>query len=274
MSESRKLPVIYIPHGGGPWNVMEDSFDGRSGYEALRDYLAGLGARYRDRATAILSISAHWEEAKPAVHFGARPGMLYDYGGFPDFTYSIKYPAPGDPKLAARIEGLLSEAGIASERETERGFDHGTFVPLMVAFPEASLPVAQLSLIAGLDPAAHFALGRALESLRSEGVLIIGSGLSYHNMRGFMSGDPRVKTDSKRFDDWLAEAVAIAEPERRREALVDWKKAPGALECHPRSEHLVPLFIAAGAAGSDGGRRDYGAKLMGVSVSSHIFGEA
>ncbi len=273
MSGTQRLPVIYIPHGGGPWNVMEDSFDGRSGYEGLRDYLAGLGKRYRDRTAAILSISAHWEEPKPAVHFGARPGMLYDYGGFPDFTYGIEYPAPGDPKVAARIEGLLAEAGIASKRETERGFDHGTFVPLMVAFSEASLPVAQLSLIAGLDPAAHFALGRALEALRSEGVLIIGSGLSYHNMRGFMSRDPRVKASSRLFDDWLAEKVALADPEKRRSALVDWRSAPGALECHPRSEHLVPLFIAAGAAGSDLGRRDYGAELMGVSVSSHIFGE-
>jgi len=273
MSDSTKLPVIYIPHGGGPWNVMENAFGDRSGYAGLRAYLVELGNRYRDRALAILAVSAHWEEPKPAIHFGLKPGMLYDYGGFPDFTYHIEYAAPGKPELAARIEGLLAGAGIASSRETERGYDHGAFVPLMVAFPEARLPVAQLSLIAGLDPAAHFALGRALEPLRAEGVLIIGSGMSYHNMRGFMSGDPRIESISRRFDDWLAEAVAIADPEKRRETLVGWKMAPGALECHPRSEHLVPLFMAAGAAGSDPGRREYAATLMGVSVSSHIFGQ-
>lgn len=273
MSDSKKLPVIYLPHGGGPWNAVEDAFGDQAGYDKLRAYLVGLGDRFRDKASAILAVSAHWEEQRATVHFGARPGMLYDYGGFPDHTYRLSWPAPGAPELAAKIEGLLAAAAIPSARETERGYDHGTFVPLMVAFPEARLPVAQLSLLVGLDPAAHFALGRALESLRSEGVLIVGSGMSYHNMRGLMGGVPNAGPVSERFDDWLAEAVALPDPEKRRAALVDWKKAPGALDCHPRSEHLVPLFIAAGAAGSDAGRRDYGAKLMGVSVSSHIFGE-
>jgi aromatic ring-opening dioxygenase catalytic subunit (LigB family) len=272
MGDSPKLPAIYIPHGGGPWHVMEDAFGDAAGYAGLRDYLVGLGKRYRDRTRAILAISAHWEEPKATVHFGPEPGMLYDYGGFPDHTYSLSYPAPGSPELATRIEGLLSAAGIETRRETERGYDHGTFVPLMVAFPEAAIPVAQLSLIAGLDPAAHFALGRALEALRSEGVLILCSGMSYHNMRGFMSGDPRVGASSRAFDEWLARTVSIGDPEERREALAGWRKAPSALDCHPRSEHLVPLFVAAGAAGSDSGRRDYSAKLMGVSVSSHVFG--
>jgi aromatic ring-opening dioxygenase catalytic subunit (LigB family) len=274
MKESVKLPVFYIPHGGGPWNVMEESFGGSTGYGALKEYLVELGNRYREKAKALLVISAHWEEPKPAIHFGAAPGMLYDYGGFPDFTYRLKWPAPGHPELAARIEGLLAAAGFSTTRESGRGYDHGTFVPLMVAFPEARLPVAQVSLVNGLDPAVHFALGQALEPLRSEKVLIIGSGMSYHNMRGFMSSDPRVGQISKRFDDWLAEAVAIEDLELRREALVGWRMAPGALECHPRSEHLVPLFVAAGAAGSDGGRREYAKALLGVSVSSHIFGQA
>ena len=274
MIESRKLPTLYIPHGGGPWNVMQDDFGEDSGYPGLRDYLVGLGKRYLKETKAILVISAHWEESRPTVHFGSRPGMLYDYGGFPDFTYSISWPAPGAPDLAARVAGLLDAAGLRSAREEKRGYDHGTFVPLMVAFPEASIPVAQLSLISGLDPAAHFDLGAALEPLRSEGILIVGSGMSYHNMGGFMSRDPRVKQVSRRFDGWLAETVAIQDPQKRREALVDWKKAPGALDCHPRSEHLVPLFVAAGAGGKDPGKVDWSASLLGVTVSSHLFGQA
>ncbi len=274
MGDIRKLPVVYLPHGGGPWHVMKDAFGEGSGYGRLEEYLVGFGKRYENETKAILVISAHWEERRPTVHFGARPGMLYDYGGFPEHTYHISWPAPGDPTLAAKVEGLLGSAGIETARESERGYDHGAFVPLMVAFPDAKLPVAQLSLIAGLDPAAHFAMGQALESLRSEGVLIIASGMSYHNMGGFMSGDPRVAGISKRFDDWLAQAVSIEDPEKRRQALVDWRKAPGALDCHPRSEHLVPLFVAAGAAGKDPGRRDYASGLLGVSVSSHLFGEA
>jgi len=253
---------------------MMDAFEGPEDYESLAIYLVGLGNRYRASAKSILVVSAHWEEAKPTLHFGAKPGMLYDYGGFPDYAYRLSWPAPGDPALAAKAEKLLLGAGLPAARETGRGYDHGSFVPLMVAFPEARIPVAQLSLVEGLDPALHFAMGRALESLRSQGVLIIGSGMSYHNMGGFMSGNPVHGLDSRRFDDWLAETVSMQDAEARRKALVAWETAPGARECHPRSDHLVPLFVAAGAAGSDPGRREYSGRLMGVSISSHVFGDA
>jgi len=268
------LPVHYIPHGGGPWHVMKGAFGAEgAGYDRLEAWLKDFGAGLRDRITSILAISAHWEEAGPRVHFGQKPGLLYDYGGFPDPTYHLSWPAPGDPALAGKVEGLLTGAGFKPEREEKRGYDHGTFVPMMVAFPEAGIPVAQLSLVKGLDPALHFDLGRALAPLRGEGVLIIGSGMSYHNMRGFMSGDPVAARASRSFDDWLAETVAIADPAARREALVQWTKAPGALESHPRSEHLVPLFMIAGAAGGDPGRRSYSGELMGVKVSGHVFGD-
>lgn len=272
MINNNRLPAVYIPHGGGPWHVMKDSFGNDSGYDDLEAYLVKMGACYHGRIKSILMVSAHWEEARPTVHHGSNPGMLYDYGGFPEFTYNLKWPAPGDPALATRVDMLLRNAGFETRAELERGYDHGTFVPMMVAFPNADMPVAQLSLVTGLDPATHFAMGRALEPLRDEGVLIIGSGMSYHNMRGFMSGDGHAQASSKRFDDWLADTVAIADPELRRQALVHWKQAPDALACHPRSEHLVPLFIAAGAAGSDAGRRDYSGMLMGVHVASHVFG--
>jgi aromatic ring-opening dioxygenase catalytic subunit (LigB family) len=252
---------------------MDDPMGAREEYARLSDWLEAFGKSYRGRVTGILVISAHWEEAQPTVHFGARPGMLYDYGGFPAHTYAITWPAPGNPALAARTEELLHAAGITSGREMERGYDHGTFVPFMVAFPEARLPVAQLSLVRGLDPVAHFAIGKALEPLRDEGILIVGSGMSYHNMRGFMSGDPSVAGTSQRFDDWLAGTVAIIDPEKRREALVNWTLAPGGLESHPRSEHLVPLFVVAGVAGVNPGRRSFHGTILGATVSGHVFGE-
>jgi aromatic ring-opening dioxygenase catalytic subunit (LigB family) len=251
---------------------MKDAYGDAAPYDRLEAYLRSFGESMKDKIRSILVISAHWEEATPTLHFGERPGMLYDYGGFPAFTYTITWPAPGDPAVAGRAAALLAEAGLDSGREEQRGYDHGTFVPLMLAFPEANIPVAQLSLVSGLDPDLHFRIGRAIEALREEGVLIIGSGMSYHNMRGFMSDDPRIQAVSKSFDDWLAQTVAMPDPEERRMRLVDWKRAPGALECHPRSEHLVPLFVVAGAAGADQGRRDYSAQLMGVAVSSHLFG--
>jgi len=251
---------------------MEDAFGDPEGYSHLREHLITLGKQYRERISAILVISAHWEEAIPTVHFGSSPTMYYDYYGFPDFTYQLKWPAPGNPALASKVENLLADKGFKTDRETERGFDHGTFVPLMIAFPEAQIPVVQLSLVKGLDPSVHLRMGKALEPLRNEGMLIIGSGMSYHNIRGFMSGDSKASYVSKQFDDWLASAVAINDIEKRNETLVGWENSPGARDCHPRSEHLVPLFVVAGAAGNDTGGRDYSGTLMGVAVSGHIFG--
>ena len=140
MAHEDKLPVYYIPHGGGPWHVMKEDFGSDPGYRRLEAWLSELGSRYRNSIKSILAVSAHWEEPKPTVHFGAKPGMLFDYYGFPDYTYRLSWPAPGDPELAARIEDLLKAAGFDAGRETERGYDHGTFVPMMIAFPEAKIP--------------------------------------------------------------------------------------------------------------------------------------
>lgn len=267
-----KLPTLSIPHGGGPWHVMKDAFGDPRPFERLAAWLTEVGNRYRSRAKALLVISAHWEESRPTVHFGPAPGMLYDYGGFPEFTYRLKWPAPGAPEVAARVDGLLREAGFDPGREEQRGYDHGTFVPLMVAFPEARLPVAQLSLVRTLDPDTHLRLGQALAPLREEGVLILASGMSYHNMRGFGSRDPRVVEPAEAFDAWLNETVTLGDPVERNRRLALWKSAPGALDAHPRSEHLIPLLVAAGASGTDVGRVDYSAKLMEVPISGHVFG--
>lgn len=271
MIDSEKLPAYFIPHGGGPWNVMDDAFGDPAGYGSLRNYLEDLGMEYKNNIKAILIISGHWEEAVPTIYFSVNPPLYYDYYGFPDFTYNLHWPTPGSPELAFQVEKLLTVAGFTTARETRRGFDHGTFVPLMISFPEAKIPVVQLSLVKGLDPSVHIAIGKALEALRSEGVLIIGSGMSYHNMQGFMSGSSSAAGNSKQFNEWLTHTIEISDPEKRNETLINWKKAPKALDSHPRSEHLAPLFTVAGAAGTGKGALDYSGSLMGVSVTGYKF---
>jgi aromatic ring-opening dioxygenase catalytic subunit (LigB family) len=218
---------------------------------------------------ALLVVSAHWEADVPTVTSAPAPKLVYDYYGFPPHTYELTWPAPGSPELAARVRALLDAAGIASKSDDARGFDHGVFVPLKVAFPDASVPTVQLSLRAGLDPAEHLAIGRALAPLRDEGVLVIGSGLSYHDMRGLMTGTGR--DDSARFDAWLVDAVEKS-PRERDDALVAWKRAPSAERAHPREEHLIPLMVAAGAAGADAGARVFRDEPMNAVVSAVRFG--
>ncbi len=150
-----------------------------------------------------------------------------------------------------------------SGEDDERGFDHGVFVPLLLVYPKADLPIVQLSLQKGLDPAAHLALGKALAPLRDDGVLIVGSGMSYHNLRDFMVVDPRITAAADRFDAWLGETVEAADPAERERRLADWANAPYAIACHPRPEHLMPLMVVAGAAGEDRGRRTYGERVIG-----------
>jgi aromatic ring-opening dioxygenase catalytic subunit (LigB family) len=164
---------------------------------------------------------------------------------------------------------LLSDAGFESGEDGARGLDHGVFVPLKLSYPEAKVPTVQLSLRAGLDPAEHLAMGRALAPLRDEGVFLVGSGMSYHNMRGFNVAASREA--SLRFDRWLGE-VAGEEPSKRDAALAAWTKAPSARECHPREEHLIPLMVAAGAAGDDRGKAVFRDEVMGVAVSALQFG--
>jgi aromatic ring-opening dioxygenase catalytic subunit (LigB family) len=262
-----RMPVIYLPHGGGPWPFVELGFGDPVAYARLATYLRGLGDLPRPRA--VLAVSAHWEERVPTVMSAAHPPMLYDYYGFPPASYEIQWPAPGAPELAARVRSLLSSAGIESAEDTARGFDHGTFVPLKLTYPDADVPTIQLSLQRGLDPAAHLAIGRALAPLRDEGVLIVGSGMSYHNMRGF--GRASSMTASQEFDRWLGDTVALPRSERDAQ-LAAWSSAPSARECHPREEHLLPLMVVAGAAGDDRGTLPYRDALMGVRVSAAHFG--
>jgi aromatic ring-opening dioxygenase catalytic subunit (LigB family) len=266
---THRMPTLYIPHGGGPCFFMDWTMGPPDTWARMAGWLRGLRTSVPS-PRALLVVSGHWEAPVPTVTSAAAPPLIYDYSGFPPHTYQLGWPAPGWPELAARVVSLLGGAGVPSRADPERGFDHGVFIPLKVAFPDANVPTVQLSLRTGLDPAEHIAIGRALLPLRDEGVLILGSGMSYHNMRAFMT--PRARPDSERFDTWLAEAVAM-DPTQRDAALTAWAGAPSARESHPREEHLLPLMVAAGAAGEDHGKQVFRDEVMGAVVSAVQFGE-
>ena len=268
MTTSTRMPVAYLPHGGGPWAFVDIGWN-ITDADSLKEYLSAVGRLPKTPPKALLVISAHWEERVPTIMTSPKPPMLYDYYGFPPASYEIQWPAPGAPALAARVQELLGKAGFPSATDAERGFDHGTFVPLKVAWPDAEVPTIQLSLIRGLDPARHVALGKALAPLRDEGVLILGSGSSDHNMRGF--GNPRTLGESEAFDRWLHDTAALDEAARNTQ-LAQWTRAPAARLAHPREEHLLPLMVVAGAAGSDRGTIPFNDVAMGARVSAIHFG--
>jgi aromatic ring-opening dioxygenase catalytic subunit (LigB family) len=265
------LPTLFIPHGGGPWPFMDKAFGPPGMWDGLRAFLSGLAASLPARPKAVLAISAHWETPRPAVDTDAAPGMLYDYYGFPEHTYRLEYPAPGAPQLAGRVRDLLAKAALPCDGVTGRGFDHGVFIPFMLIYPQADMPILQMSLQKHASVAEHLAIGRALAPLREEGVLIVGSGMSYHNLREFFSPSDAAREPAAQFDDWLLQAVEAA-PQAREAALIDWRKAPGAKQSHPTPEHLEPLFVVAGAAGEDAGRRVFSGELAGKPVSGFRFG--
>jgi aromatic ring-opening dioxygenase catalytic subunit (LigB family) len=262
-----RMPAIYIPHGGGPWPWIDMPIGSKAELAALKDYLIGVANLPGERPKALLVISAHWEENVPTVMTAAHPPMLYDYYGFPKASYEITWPAPGAPELAARVQALLKQAGIATGTDADRGFDHGTFVPMKLAYPDPQIPVLQLSLITGLDPEKHLALGRALAPLRDEGVFIIGSGMSYHNLRAFNSS---ARVPAEAFDTWLRDVTLRPQAERDR-ALAEWTKAPSARAVHPREEHLIPLMVIAGAAGADRATLGFSGTVNELKLSAYHF---
>jgi len=268
--QSSRLPTLYLPHGGGPCFFMDWTMGPPNTWDRMATWLRSLGQRYYG-VKAIVVISAHWEERVVTVQTGGKPPLLFDYYGFPQHTYEIRWPAPGAPEVATRARALLQAAGIDSKDDEQRGFDHGVFVPLKVAFPEAAIPTFQLSLGSNLDAATHLRVGRALAPLRDEGVLIIGSGMSFHNMKAMMN--PGASLDSsKAFDAWLRD-VCEGDPDQRETLLSRWEQGPNARYCHPREEHLLPLMTAAGAAPGESGHRVFHDQVLGVEVSAFEFGE-
>lgn len=269
MSAPARLPTHFISHGGGPWPWIKDQMP--MDFGPLERSLQAIPRDLGTTPRAVLVVSGHWEAPAFTVQTNPHPPMVYDYGGFPEFAYHLQYPAPGAPEVARRIVELLTAAGIEAREDPERGFDHGVFAPLYVMYPEADVPILQLSLVHGYDPAAHLEAGRALAPLRDEGVLIVGSGLSYHNLR-FLG--PAGGPASRAFDRWLTHAVVESPPERRTELLLDWEKAPAARDAHPREDHLVPLLVAVGAAEDETAEVTYheDAFAGAISVSSYRFG--
>jgi hypothetical protein len=264
-----KQPVFFLSHGGGPWPWLDGPF--RDGFAWLEASLKALPAQLPERPRAVLAVSGHWEEPGFTVSSASRPGMMFDYYGFPEHTYHISYPAPGDPALAVRVRELAAAAGIAVVDDPTRGLDHGTFSMMRPIYPEADVPVVSLSMKASYDPAAHLALGRALAPLRDEGVVILGSGLSYHNLSMF---DARAAQPSRQFDGWLRHTLLDLEPAARAAALERWDQAPSARLAHPREDHLIPLMFAVGAAADDPGVCIYSENDLrgGITASAYRFG--
>jgi 4,5-DOPA dioxygenase extradiol len=242
-SENR-AQIVYFSHGGGPLPILGDA-----SHKAMINFMTQLPSRLI-KPEVILVISAHWEE-NAATLLGARnPAMFYDYYGFPDKAYEINYPAPGSPEQADRIVGLFKKNNIPAQIDSQRGFDHGLFIPLKLMYPQADIPCLQLSLIRGLNPSAHIALGKAISALKNENILVIGSGFSFHNMRAFSwqgigASDPA----NDAFQNWLIEICTGSIPQSERERrLTAWEQVPSARYCHPREEHLLPLHVCLGMA--------------------------
>ena len=263
-----RMPVVFVPHGGGPWPFVEMGFP-REDIDRLAGYLRSVRSVPPRPPRALLVVSAHWEEPVPTVMTSAHPPILYDYYGFPPESYEITWPAPGAPDLASRVRELLTAAGINNASDPARGYDHGTFIPLKLTYPDADVPTIQLSLKAGLDPAQHIALGRALRPLRDEDVFIIGSGMTFHNLRAFR--DPRAAPIAEMFDSWLRESMTM-DPDSRNARLTQWDSAPAARAAHPREEHLIPLMVAAGAAGEDRAVVAFNDTFTGLRLSAYHFG--
>jgi 4,5-DOPA dioxygenase extradiol len=237
-----RLPALFISHGS-PMLVLEDG----KAHRFLKSYAAEL-----PRPSAILVASAHWETAEPRLTAGLAPETIHDFGGFPPALYRLRYPSPGDPKLAERAAGLLRAAGFPTGLDPARGLDHGSWIPLSLLYPAADIPVVQLSLQTDLGPEHHYRMGAALRPLRDDGVLIVGSGSLTHNLMGLQRGAPEDQPPpawSAAFEGWIADQVAA----RDVAALLAWRtQAPHAALAHPSDEHFLPFFVALGAATPDG----------------------
>jgi len=240
----RQAQIVYLSHGGGPLPILGDP-----SHTSMIKFMQELPSQLR-KPDAIVVISAHWEEKIATLQAADSPTMLYDYYGFPKEAYDITYPAPGDPALAKRIGDILKGKGIASQLDTERGFDHGLFIPLKMMYPNADIPAFQISLLRSLEPDAHIEFGKALRGLLTEKILVVGSGFSFHNLQAFnfrsaQVADPR----NDAFQNWLIDACVHADAQTKREAqLKNWESAPSARYCHPREEHLLPLHVCMGMA--------------------------
>lgn len=262
-------PILYLPHGGGPMPLMGDP-----SHANMVAFWKSMAQRF-PQPDAVVVISAHWEAEVVSVTADQQPALIYDYYNFPAETYQYQYPAPGDPALAQRVADALSAQSIPVQQDTRRGYDHGMFVPMMLMYPQATIPCVQVSLLNHLDAAAHIAYGKALASLRQHNILIIGSGMSFHNFTAMRRRSAADLQQSQQFDDWLLETccaddLTVAQREQR---LVDWEQAPAGRFCHPREEHLLPLHVCFGMAATSTPKatRVYTETGMALQVSAFLW---
>ncbi len=263
-------PVLYLPHGGGPLPLLGDAR-----HNEMVNFLENI-SKELGNPSAILLISAHWEEEKATISSGERPELIYDYYGFPEESYKIQYPAPGYPKMAKRVCELLKTSGIEAGLDEKRGFDHGMFIPLKLMYPKADIPCVQLSLLHNLNPKKHIELGRALSILRRENVLIIGSGMSFHNLREFFSSGSGIRDEkNEKFTDWLIETLVSSDISKDEcEARLNrWDEAPSARFCHPREDHLLPLHVCYGASSEETPKAKvvFDSNVMGKRVAGFLW---
>ena len=261
---SPRQPSLYIPHGGGPAFFMQGPMQRM--FAPMQEFLAAVHQTLPAVPTAILVVTAHWESAVVRLTGSPKPELVYDYFGFPPEMYSLRYDAPGAPDLAAQSAALLRAAGIQVQVDPDYGWDHGVFIPLKVMFPQANIPVLAMSLQAGLDPLAHIVMGQALRPLRDAGVLIVGSGMSYHNL----GGSPNAATESRTFDAWLDTALQ-GDSAHRKARLAQWTATPAARQSHPREEHLLPLMVASGAGSDAPAQKIWNGKVGQTTVSAWAF---
>lgn len=236
-----RFPALFVSHGAP--TIAIDPIP-------AHDFLVGLGERI-GRPTAILAVSAHWETQAPTLSLAAQPATIHDFGGFPDALYQMRYPAPGAPELAERVAERLAAEGFPTALHPSRGLDHGAWIPLLLMYPAADIPVVQLSIQPSRSPAEHWRLGEALRPLRDEGVLILGSGSASHNLfeLGRYMHDLTPPDWVSSFDRWLTTAVT----QGRKDDLLDYlNRGPSAARNHPTPDHLLPLFVAAGAGDAQG----------------------
>ncbi|KAH7081024.1 Extradiol ring-cleavage dioxygenase, class III enzyme, subunit B [Paraphoma chrysanthemicola] len=275
---TRLAPVISLSHGGGPMPLLGDPSH-REITNSLKTKVPKiLKLGTSEAPKAIILVTAHWSTGKVTISSGSKHDLLYDYYGFPPESYEIKHNAPGSPEIADEVEKALKEAGIECEKDAERGWDHGVFVPMKLIDPSAKVPIVQLSVLASESPAQSYAIGQALASLRTQNIAIVGSGFAtFHNLRLMFSGaasTPDFKKQNTEWSEAVTDAALTSDVEGRAGKFEDWRKWPNAYTMHPRggAEHFLPLIVAAGAAGTTKGRKYYD-DFRGTQMYSYYWDE-
>ncbi|KAF1976154.1 Extradiol ring-cleavage dioxygenase, class III enzyme, subunit B [Bimuria novae-zelandiae CBS 107.79] len=278
---TRLAPVICISHGGGPLPLLGDPSQAQLTHSLKTRVPKILKLGTPEQPKAIVLVTAHWSTTDVTISSGEKPALYYDYHGFPDEAYRLRYDAPGSPEVAELVRRQLEEAGIKGRKDATRGWDHGVFVPMTLIHPEATIPIVQLSVLRSEDPVSLFAIGRALAPLRAQNIAIIGSGFaSLHNMRAMFLGQTSIPSFKSLHEEWskaVGDAVTTQDVEAQKTKFEGWRKWPGAYDMHPRggAEHFLPLIVCAGAgSGSETKARAYADEMLGLQMWSYYWDES